>query len=59
MNLRNMDNKNTYMFDCFLFYFRHKSKTQNSMTEIIPFKKQSMENYHRSQYKWRNSKFCT
>ena len=19
------DNKNTYMFDCFLFYFRHKS----------------------------------
>lgn len=32
------DNKNTYMFDCFCFISGIKAQTQNSMTEIIPFK---------------------
>ena len=57
MNLRNMIIKIHICLIAFCFISGIKAQTQNSMTEIIPFK--TIAGKIRSQYKWRNSKFCT
>ena len=59
MNLRNMIIKIHICLIAFCFISGIKAQTQNSMTEIIPFKTIDGKIIIESQYKWRNSKFCT